>query len=61
MSETSYYYDVYVVDCCTHAEVCVGALMSRAEAARCKRFFEEFDCDAYIVKYFYKNGRSFKV
>lgn len=61
MSETCYYFDVYVVDRCTHAEVCVGSLMSRAEAARCKRLFEEYDCDAYIVKYFYKHGKRFEV
>lgn len=59
---TEYYFAVYVVDRCTRVEVCVGSLLSRAEAARCKRFFEEFNCcDAYIVKYFYKNGRRFDV
>lgn len=52
------YYDVYVVDRITHAEVCVGALLSRSEAARCKKFFDEFDCEAYIISYYYKNGKK---
>lgn len=51
------YYDVYVVDRVTKCEVCVGALMSRAEASECKRLFEKYDCDAYIISYSYKNGR----
>lgn len=54
------YFDVYVVDRVTKSEVCVGALMSRAEAAKCMKLFEEYDCDAYIVSYYYKNGKRYE-
>lgn len=55
------YYDVYVVDRCTKNEVCVGALLSRTEASKCMKFFEEFDCDAYIISYYYKNGKRYEL
>lgn len=54
------YYDVYVVDRVTQNEVCVGALMSRAEASECERLFDRYDCDAYVISYIYKNGRREK-
>lgn len=55
------YYDVFVVDRVTKAEVCIGTLMTRAEASTCKRLFEQYDCDAYIIAYIYKNGRKIEL
>lgn len=57
----NYFYDAYVVDRSNGNEVCVLALGSRTEAVRCKRLFEEFDCDAYIVKYFYNHGKKVEI
>lgn len=55
------YYDVYVVDRCTKNEVCIGALLNRSEASKCMKFFEEYDCDAYIISYYYKNGKRYEL
>lgn len=50
------YYDVYVIDRLTHAEVCVGALLSRYDAERMKKFFLEYDVDSVFYEYDQKKG-----
>lgn len=49
---------VYVKDHITDQEVCVGDMLSRAEASELRRVLSKYQtCEVYLIEFSYEKGR----